>query len=215
MSSYEVSRFMQKCQKERDDALRREESARDKLKILEASTRSQIQEIKAKLKEVTGENKTLQKTVKRLRLELGLEDNPRFKGKMTRDIIKELHEREAQCSHLKEESHMLSVQLREIVPVVDQAQKQKWELQARLQSLENKVSELKKENDQVLLSLQESQREKEDLEKTNLMLRKSIEEARIVTNRSVQTTTSIPVNLQNIYKSGKKLSRDTSISQAS
>ncbi|CAH2311190.1 Hypothetical predicted protein [Pelobates cultripes] len=212
MQSYEVSRFLHKCQKERDDAFRREESARDKLKHIEATTRCQIQDLKTKVKQLTSECKALQRTVKKLRTDLGLEGNPRFKGRMTKDIIKELQEREDQCACLKEDNSLLSVQLREIVSIVAQTQKQKGELTKQLENSELKVRDLLNENNQIVQNLQESQREKDDLEKINLMLRKSIEESKKVTNRSVQTTTSIPVNLQNTYK---KTSRETSISRTS
>ncbi|XP_077134593.1 uncharacterized protein LOC143788657 isoform X1 [Ranitomeya variabilis] len=212
MSSYEVSRIVLKCQKERDDALRREESARDKLKLLEVSSRSQIQELKAKLKEVTNENKNLHRTVKKLRLDLGLEGNPRFKGKMTKDIIKELYEQEDQCSHLKEDNHLLSVQLREMVPIIVQTQQQKSEMQTQLKDMERKMRDLSKENTQLAQFLQESKKEREDLERAHLRLKKSIEDAKTVTSRSIQTTTTIPVTLPTTYK---KVSRESSSSQAS
>ncbi|KAG8436879.1 hypothetical protein GDO86_007825 [Hymenochirus boettgeri] len=205
MSSYEVSRFVQKCQKERDEAFRREESARDKLKQLDISTRSHIQELKAKLKEVTSESKSLHRTVKKLRLELGLEENPRFTGKVTKDIIKELQEQEEQCSQLKEENTLISVQLREIIPVLTQTQKQKAEVEKQLEDLEKKMRQLQNENNQVSQLLEDSQKVNNELEKANIMLKKSIEDAKHYTNRSVQTTTSIPVTLQSSYK---KIPRD-------
>ncbi|KAM4722921.1 uncharacterized protein WCC33_009106 [Rhinophrynus dorsalis] len=209
-SSYEVSRYVQRCQKERDEAFRREESARDKLKHIEATTRSQIQELKMKLKDITSENKTLHRTVKKLRLELGLEVNPKFKGKMTRDIIRELHVQEDQCSRLREDNQLLSVQLREMIPIIDQTQKHKMEIETKLESMENKLQELTNENNRISQLLKESQKEREELEKANLILKKSIEDNKQVTNRSVQTTTSIPVTLQSSYK---RISRDTSSSQ--
>ncbi|KAM4021962.1 uncharacterized protein ACNLHF_027265 isoform 2-T2 [Anomaloglossus baeobatrachus] len=212
MSSYEVSRIVLKCQKERDDALRREESSRDKLKLLEVSSRSQIQELKAKLKELTNENKNLHRTVKKLRLDLGLEGNPRFKGKMTKDVIKELYEQEDTCSHLKENNQLLSVQLREMVPIIVQTQQQKSELQTQLKDMERKMRDLAKENNKLEQFLQESRKEREELERVHMMLKKSIEDAKTVTSRSVQTTTSIPVTLPTTYK---KISRESSSSQAS
>ncbi|XP_063794783.1 virulence factor-related M protein-like [Pseudophryne corroboree] len=212
MSSYEVSRFVQRCQKEREDALRREESSRDKLKCLEVSSRSQIQELKAKLKEVTNENKALHRTVKKLRIDLGLEGSPKFRGKMTKDIIKELQEQEDQCSQMKEENQLLSVQLREMVPVIVQTQKQKAELQAQLEGMESKIWDLSNLNTQLSQLLQETQKERDDLEKAYLMYRKSIEDTKKITSRSVQTITSIPVILQSTYK---RVSRESSSSQAS
>ncbi|XP_040214554.1 FKBP12-interacting protein of 37 kDa-like [Rana temporaria] len=212
MSSYEVSRYVLKCQKERDDALRREESARDKLKHLEVSTRSQVQELKNKVKDLTSENKSLHRTVKKLRTEVGLEGNPKFKGKVTKDIIKELHEMQDQCSQLKEDNHLLSVQLREMVPAIAQNHKQKAELQTQLQDAKNQMEDLSNENAHLSQLLQESCKEKEDIERTYLMFKKSIEDAKKVVHRSVQTTTSIPVTLQPTYK---KVSRESSSSQAS
>ncbi|KAM5148484.1 uncharacterized protein ACMZJ9_012081 [Mantella aurantiaca] len=212
MSSYEVSRYVIKCQKERDDALRREESARDKLKHLEVSSRSQIQELKTKVKDLTGENKSLHRTVKKLRTEVGLEGNPKFKGKITKDIIKELQEREDECSHLKEDNQLLSVQLREMVSIIAQNQKQKGEMQTQLRDVTTKTQDLSNENAHLSQILQECRKEKEDIERAHLMLRKSIEDAKKVTHRSVQTTTSIPVTLQSTYK---KVSRESSSSHVS
>ncbi|KAM3914683.1 protein YIPF1 isoform 2-T3 [Leptodactylus fuscus] len=212
MSSYEVSRIVQRCQKERDDALRREESSRDKLKHLEVSSRSQIQELRTKLKEVTNENKNLHRTVKKLRIDMGLEGNPRFKGKMTRDIIKELHEQEDQCSHLKEENRLLSVQLREMIPIIANTQEQKANLQTQLKDMESKMRDLAKDNTQLSQLLQESRKDKEDLERAYMMYKKSIEDAKNVTSRSIQTTTSIPVILPTTYK---RVSREAASSQTS
>ncbi|KAE8610268.1 hypothetical protein XENTR_v10012066 [Xenopus tropicalis] len=211
MTSYEISRFLQKCQKERDEAYRREESARDKLKRLEISMRSQIQELKTKLKEVTNENKALNKAVKKLRLDLGLEGNPKFKGKMTKDIIKELQDKEEQCSRLKEDNHSLSVQLKGMIPVITQTQKQKVEVEKQLQNIERKMQELQNENIHTSQLLQDTQRERDEFEKAYIMLKKSIEEAKQHINRSVQTTTSIPVNMQSSYK---RMPRDTPSSQS-
>ncbi|XP_071984099.1 uncharacterized protein [Engystomops pustulosus] len=211
MSSYEVSRIVQKCQKERDDALRREESSRDKLKRLEVSSRTQIQELKAKLKEATSENKNLHRTVKKLRIDLGLEGNPRFKGKVTKDIIRELQVQEDHCSHLKEDNHLLSVQLRQMLPVMVRTQEQNAELQSQLHQMQSKVTHLSQQNTQLSQQLQESHREREDLEKVHLRLKKSIEEAKSVTSRSVQTTTSIPVTLPTTYK---RVPRESAGSQA-
>lgn len=210
MSSYEVSRFVQKCQKQRDDALRREESARDKLKHLEVSSRCQIQELKAKVKEVTGENKNLHRTVKNLRLDLGLEGNPRFKGKMTKDIIKELHEQEDRCAHLKEDNQLLSVQLRELLPIIVQTQKQKSELQTQLKDMESKTRAMSEENTQLSRLLKDCRKEKEDLERAYMMFKKSIEDAKKVTSRSIQTATSIPVTLPTTYK---RVAREATNSQ--
>ncbi|XP_069835615.1 uncharacterized protein [Dendropsophus ebraccatus] len=211
--SYEVSRIVLRCQKERDDALRREESARDKLKHLEVSSRSKIQDLKAKLKVVTGENKNLHRTIRKLRLDLGLEGSPRLKGKMTKDIIKELHQQEDQCSHLKEDNHVLSVQLREMVPVIVKSQQQTAELQTQLEVMESKVRSLTKENGRLAHLLQETRKEKEALERAYMSYKKSIEDSKYVTSRSIQTTTSIPVTLPTTLT--KRVSRDPSNLQPS
>ncbi|XP_018115419.1 probable DNA double-strand break repair Rad50 ATPase [Xenopus laevis] len=210
-TSYEISRFLQKCQKERDEAYRREELARDKLNRLEITARSQIQELKTKLKEVTNESKALHRTVKKLRLDLGLEGNPKFKGKMTKDVIKELQEKEEQCSRLKEDNGALSVQLKAMIPVITQTQKQKAEVEKQLQNSERKLQELQNENHHTSQLLQDSQRERDEFEKAYIILKKSIDEAKQHVNRSVQTTTSIPVSMQS---SIKRIPRDTPSSQS-
>ncbi|KAM9324708.1 uncharacterized protein PAF06_000790 [Gastrophryne carolinensis] len=212
MSSYEVSRYVLKCQKERDDALRREESARDKLKRLEVSSRSQLQELKTKVKDLASENKSLHRTVKKLRTEVGLEENPKFKGKMTKDIIKDLNALDVECAKLKVENHLLSVQIREMVPIISQSQKQKAELQTQLQDMDMKIKDLSKENAHLSMLLQETRDAKEDLEMAHLSLKKSIEEAKKHIHRSVQTNTSIPVNLQPIVK---KVSQESSSAHVS
>ncbi|KAM4642208.1 uncharacterized protein O3C94_016600 [Discoglossus pictus] len=206
MSSYEISRFLQRCQKEREDALRREESARNKLQHLEASTRSQIQELKRRLKEVTSESKAQQKTIKKLRAELGLEVNPKFKGKTIKDIIKELKEQEDQVARLREDNHQLSMQIQKIIPELALTRTQKLKLEVQLEAKEHKLQDTLKESSQVSKLLQESQQERQELERVYLMLKKSIEEAKQLSHRSIQTTTSIPVTLQTTYK---RPSRDT------
>ncbi|XP_029474377.1 uncharacterized protein LOC115100199 [Rhinatrema bivittatum] len=199
MPTSEVKRFLQKCQKERDEALRREASSSDKLKTLQTTTRTRIQELKQQLKETTQENKVLAATVKRLRIELGLEISPRFKGKMTRDIIRELRDREEQCVRLGEQNDLFSLKQKETGLLLAQTQKLSKELAEQLQAAESKVEELSTENTRLSKLLQETEEQREELALANLLLRKSLEEPKQLASRSVQTTTSIPVTFQSTY----------------
>ncbi|MGH0174577.1 UNVERIFIED_CONTAM: hypothetical protein FKN15_009135 [Acipenser sinensis] len=74
------------------------------MKLAEAMAKSQTDELKQKAKELKLENKELRKTVKKLRTDLGLESDPKFKGKMTMDIVIELQEKEQQRDCLAEEN---------------------------------------------------------------------------------------------------------------
>ncbi|XP_069089463.1 peptidoglycan DL-endopeptidase CwlO-like [Pleurodeles waltl] len=214
MSSSEVSRFLQKCQKERDEAFRREESSRDRLKRLEASTKTQIAELKHRVKETTNENKILHKTIKRLRVELGLEISPRFKGKMTKDIIRELHDKEDQCLRLLEENSHLTFRLKEVVPSLAQVNKLKKDLEGQLQATSVKTQDLLAENARLSKLLEETEQERDEMARINLELRKSIESTKHFSSRSVQTTTSIPINFQNTYRSIPREQRSSQYSQA-
>ncbi|XP_069498262.1 peptidoglycan DL-endopeptidase CwlO-like [Ambystoma mexicanum] len=214
MSSSEVGKFLQKCQKERDEAFRREESSRDKLKRLEAATKTQILELKHRVKETTTENKILHKTIKRLRVELGLEISPRFKGKMTKDIIRELHDKEDQCLRLLEENSHLTFRLKEVVPGLAQVHKLKKDLESQLQASASKTQDLTSENARLSKLLEETEQERDEMARINLELRKSIEETKQFSSKAVQTTTSIPIHFQNTYRSVPRDQRGSQYSQA-
>ena len=108
VSKFETLKHLEKCRKERDDAILRENGLREKLRQYESRMRS-TEALKQKLKTLTVDNKELRKMVKTLRQEIGLEASPKFNGKSTKDIINDLHEKERQCSSLVEKTGKLSL----------------------------------------------------------------------------------------------------------
>nr|XP_033771339.1 uncharacterized protein LOC117346098 [Geotrypetes seraphini] len=200
MPTMEVTQFLKKCQKERDEALHREASSSNKLKRFQTATRSRIQELKYQLKETTNENKVLAATVKKLRIELGLESSLTFKGKTARDIIRELHDKEDQCVRLGEQNELLSFKQKKMGLTLAHTQKLKKDLEDQLQVAERKVQELTAENTKLSKLLQETDTQREELACAYSLLRKSIEEAKQFANKLVQTTTSIPVMFQSTYR---------------
>lgn len=108
VSKFETLKLLEKCRKERDDALHRENVLREKLRQYESRLRS-TESLKQKLKTLTMDNKELRKQVKTLRTEIGLEASPKFNGKTTKDIISDLHEKERECNSLVEKTGKLSL----------------------------------------------------------------------------------------------------------
>ncbi|CAL8369754.1 unnamed protein product [Boreogadus saida] len=108
VSKFETLKLLEKCRKERDDALHRESILREKLRQFESRSRS-TEAIKQKIKSLTNDNKELRKQTKSLRAEIGLEASPKFSGKTTKDIVNDFHEKERQCNSLIEKAGKLSL----------------------------------------------------------------------------------------------------------
>ncbi|KAL6471663.1 hypothetical protein MHYP_G00203130 [Metynnis hypsauchen] len=163
VSKYETLKMLEKCRRERDEAVQREGALREKLRQHESRLRS-TEVLKQKVKTLTLDNKELRKQVKTLRAELGLESSPKFHGKTTKDIINELHEKERQCSSLVEKTGKLSMTIDELTSELANTVTSKTLLEDQVQSLQQNLKDMTN-NQRRLLKLwedrkaQQSQRE--------------------------------------------------------
>ncbi|XP_044075092.1 uncharacterized protein zgc:113691 [Siniperca chuatsi] len=160
VSKFETLKLLEKCRKERDDAMHRESVLREKLKQYESRIRS-TEALKQKLKTLTMDNKEFRKQVKALRTEIGLECNPKFNGKTTKDIISDLHEKERECSSLVEKAGKLSLTIDDLTSELANTVTSKTLLEDQVQSLQQNLKDMTN-NQRRLLKLWEdkkSQRE--------------------------------------------------------
>uniref|UniRef100_H3ANW0 Zgc:113691 n=1 Tax=Latimeria chalumnae TaxID=7897 RepID=H3ANW0_LATCH len=204
----EITKLVQKYKKERDEAFRKGESTRDKLKLVEITTRTQIEELRQKVRDLSKENRILSKTLKTYRIELGLESDPRFRGKMTKDVVKELQEKEEECRDLAEENSSLKFKLAETTSEFDQIVTSKSTLQEKLQAIETEMQELIGENASTLKLLEETKLHRDEVEQANMFLRQALsqkQEMKHFSNKYVQTMTSIPVYQKAYRRSSREL----------
>ncbi|XP_061653865.1 uncharacterized protein zgc:113691 [Phyllopteryx taeniolatus] len=139
-SKFETLKLLEKCRKERDDAVHRETVLRHKLRQYESRLRS-TETLKQKLKTLTADNKELRKQVKALRKEIGLECSPRFHGKTTKDVVNDLHEKERACDVLIEKAAELSLTVDELTSELANAVTSKTLLPVK--AFENKTGDAK------------------------------------------------------------------------
>uniref|UniRef100_A0A8B9KIX2 Zgc:113691 n=2 Tax=Astyanax mexicanus TaxID=7994 RepID=A0A8B9KIX2_ASTMX len=156
VSKYETLKMLEKCRRERDDAVQREGALREKLRQYESRMRS-TESLKQKVKTLTQDNKDLRKQVKTLRAELGLETSPKFNGKTTKDIINDLHEKERQCSSLVEKTGKLSVTIDELTSELANTVTSKTLLEDQVQSLQQNLKDMTN-NQRRLLKLWEDRK---------------------------------------------------------
>ncbi|KAG7525255.1 hypothetical protein JOB18_024432 [Solea senegalensis] len=160
VSKFETLKLLEKCRKERDDALHRESILREKFRQYESRLRS-TEALKQKLKSFTMDNKELRKQVKALRTEIGLECSPKFIGKTTKDIINDLQEKEHECSLLVEKAGKLSLTIDDLTSELANTVTSKTLLEDQVQSLQQNLKDMTN-NQRRLLKLWEdkkSQRE--------------------------------------------------------
>ncbi|XP_043940792.1 cingulin-like [Protopterus annectens] len=197
MTKSEVVKLLQKYKKERDDAFRKGETSRDKLRLIEIATKSYTTELRQKIKELSDENTKLVKTIKKLRTDLGLESDPRFRGKIPKDLIKELQEKEEECRSLIEENNQLNLRITELTVECEQVQKWKRVLESRLQAVQSEMQDLIREKGLALHLWEETKAQRDELEQANKSLWQSVmkkeEKRKDLASKSVQTVTSIPI----------------------
>ncbi|XP_058500663.1 uncharacterized protein zgc:113691 [Solea solea] len=160
VSKFETLKLLEKCRKERDDALHRESILREKFRQYESRLRS-TEALKQKMKSLTMDNKELRKQVKALRTEIGLECSPKFIGKTTKDIIDDLQEKERECSSLVEKAGKLSLTIDDLTSELANTVTSKTLLEDQVQSLQQNLKDMTN-NQRRLLKLWEdkkSQRE--------------------------------------------------------
>ncbi|XP_057712619.1 uncharacterized protein zgc:113691 [Corythoichthys intestinalis] len=155
-SKFETLKLLEKCRKERDDAVHRESVLRDKLRQYESRLRS-AETLKQKFKTLTAENKELRKQVKALRTEIGLECSPKFYGKTTKDVVSDLYEKERQCDALIEKAAKLGLTVDELTSELASAVTSKTLLEEQVQSLQQNLKDMTN-NQRRLLKLWEDKR---------------------------------------------------------
>ncbi|KAM3605190.1 uncharacterized protein V6R79_021987 [Siganus canaliculatus] len=160
VSKFETLKLLEKCRKERDDAMHRESVLREKLRQYESRMRS-TEALKQKLKSLTMDNKELRKQVKTLRTEIGLECSPKFNGKTTKDIINDLHEKERECSSLVEKAGKLSLTIDDLTSELANTVTSKTLLEDQVQSLQQNLKDMTN-NQRRLLKLWEDKKTQRD-----------------------------------------------------
>ncbi|TNN88398.1 Nucleoporin NDC1 [Liparis tanakae] len=141
VSKFETLKLLEKCSKERDDAMHRESVLREKLRQNESKIRA-TEAVRQKLKSLIMENKELRKQVKALRTEIGLERSPDFSGKTTKDIIDDLQEKDRECSSLVEKTGQLNLTIDVLTSEVANTVTSKTLLEDKLQSLQQNLKDM-------------------------------------------------------------------------
>ncbi|XP_061835805.1 uncharacterized protein [Nerophis lumbriciformis] len=193
---FETLKLLEKCRKERDDAVHRESVLREKLRQYESRTRS-TEALKQKLKTLTVDHKELRKQTKALRTELGLECSPGFHGKTTKDIIDDLRDKERECGSLVEKTAKLSLTVDELTSELANAVTSKTLLEEQVQSLQRNLKDMTN-NQRRLLKLWEdkkTQREHKALPAIALKTgQKPTVQKAIQTDMSISSTQKLPAN---------------------
>lgn len=196
VSKFETLKLLEKCRKERDDAIHRESLLRDKLRQYESRMRT-TEALKQKLKTLTLDNKELRKQVKALRTEIGLECSPKFNGKTTKDIICDFHEKERECASLVEKTGKLSLTIDDLTSELANTVTSKTLLEDQVHSLQQNLKDMTN-NQRRLLKLWEDrkiQREQLALPAINLKPgQKPIIHKAIQTEMSISSSQKLPVN---------------------
>ncbi|XP_051788923.1 uncharacterized protein zgc:113691 [Erpetoichthys calabaricus] len=188
----DVLKLLEKYKKERDEAFQKEESLRDKMKLSEIITRTHAESLKHKVRDLTVENKDLRRTVKRLRIEMGLEYDPKFKGKTTKDIIGMLREKEQQSSHLSEENGSLNHQINQLTTALNSSVLARRTLEEQLSSVQYEMKELTKKYGRLLKLWEDTKVQRhERVLMTNFPGITPKSSPKEVCDKSVQTVTSI------------------------
>ncbi|XP_030630570.1 uncharacterized protein LOC115812225 [Chanos chanos] len=187
VSKYETFKLLEKCRKERDDAMHRESILREKLRQYESRMRS-TEALKQKLKTMTLDNKELRKQVKTLRAEIGLEASPKFQGKTTKDIINDLHEKERQCNSLMEKAGKLSLTIDELTSELANTVTSKTLLEDQVQSLQQNLKDMTNNQRRLLKLWEDKKAQREQLSLPAISQKPG---QRPIVHKAVQTEMSI------------------------
>lgn len=187
VSKFETLRLLEKCRKERDEAIHRESVMREKLRQYDSRMRS-TEALKQKLKTLTLDNKELRKQVKTLRAEIGLESSPKFQGKTTRDIINDLHEKERECSSLVEKAGKLSLTIDELTSELANTVTSKTLLEDQVQSLQQNLKDMTNNQRRLLKLWEDKKAQREQLTLPAIQQRPG---QKSTVHKSVQTEMSI------------------------
>lgn len=162
VSKFEALKLLEKCRKERDEAMHKESVLREKLRNYETRARS-TEGLKQKLKTFTTDNKELRKQVKALRTEIGLESSPKFNGKTTKDIINDLHEKERECGALVEKTVKLSLTIDDLTAELANTVTSKTLLEDQVQSLQQNLKDMTNNQRRLLKLWEDKKTQKEQL----------------------------------------------------
>ena len=185
VSKFETLKLLEKCRKERDDALHRESLLREKLRQYESRSRS-TEALKQKIKSLTNDNKELRKQTKTLRAEIGLEASPKFSGKTTKDIINDFHEKERQCNSLIEKAGKLSLTIDDLTSELANTVTSKTLLEDQVQSLQQNLKDMTNNQRRLLKLWEDKKPQREQLSLPAISQRPGP-----VINKGVQTEMSI------------------------
>lgn len=206
VSKFETLKLLEKCRKERDDAMHRESVLREKLRQYESRMRS-TEALKQKLKTLTMDNKELRKQVKALRNEIGLECNPKFNGKTTKDIINDLHEKDRECSSLVEKAGKLSLTIDDLTSELANTVTSKTLLEDQVQSLQQNLKDMTNNQRRLLKLWEDKKVQREQLALPAIAqkhVQKSLVQKAVQTEMSVSSSQTLPVSAFEI----KQVSRD-------
>ncbi|XP_010787959.1 uncharacterized protein [Notothenia coriiceps] len=197
VSKFETLRLLEKCRKERDDAMHREGVLREKLRQYESRMRSTDAQ-KQKLKTLAVENKELRKQVKGLRTEIGLECNPKFTGKTTKDIINDMQDRDRECSSLVEKTAKLSLTIDDLTSELANTVTSETLLKDQVHSLQQNLKDMTN-NQRRLLKLWEDKKVQRDQPAALPAIiqkpaQKPFVHKAIQTEMSVNSSQKLPVN---------------------
>jgi len=197
VSKFETLRLLEKCRNERDDAMHREGVLREKLRQYESRMRSTDAQ-KQKLKTLVVENKELRKQVKGLRTEIGLECNPKFTGKTTKDIINDMQDKDRECSSLVEKAAKLSLTIDDLTSELANTVTSKTLLEDQVQSLQQNLKDMTN-NQRRLLKLWEDKKVQRDQPAALPAIiqkpaQKPFVHKAIQTEMSVNSSQKLPVN---------------------
>lgn len=162
VSKFETGKLLEKCRKERDEAIHKESVLREKLRQYETRIRS-TEGMKRKVKTLTMDNKELRKQVKALRTEIGLECSPKFNGKTTKDVINDLFEKERECTSLVEKTAKLSLAIDDLTTELANAATSKTLLEDQVKSLQQNLKDMTNNQRRLLKLWEDKKAQKEQL----------------------------------------------------
>uniref|UniRef100_A0A3Q3L4F1 Zgc:113691 n=1 Tax=Mastacembelus armatus TaxID=205130 RepID=A0A3Q3L4F1_9TELE len=192
VSKFETLKLLEKCRKDRDDAIHREGVLREKLRQYETRLRS-TDALKQKLKSLTTDNKELRKQVKALRTEIGLESSPEFNGKTTKDIISDLHEKQRECNSLMEKAGKLSLTIDDLTAELANAVTSKTLLEDQVQSLQQNLKDMTN-NQRRLLKLWEDKKAQREQLTLPAITQKPFAHKAVQTEMSISSSQKLPVS---------------------
>ncbi|KAM6948371.1 uncharacterized protein FYW47_016343 [Aplochiton taeniatus] len=197
VSTFETVKLLEKCRKERDEAMHRERVVREKMRQFETRMRS-TEALKQKLKALTLENRDLKKTMKILRQEIGLESSPKFQGKTTRDIINDFHEKERQCSSLVEKAGTLSLTIDDLTSELANTVTSKTLLEDQVASLQQNLKDMTKNQRRLLKLWEDKKSQREQLALPSISHRPGqklgVAHKAVQTEMSINASQKLPLN---------------------